>query len=295
MRACSRQVPASSLDRGDRRGVDGKLCLVEAADDRDLCGRRDAEYRRANKQLLRRFDVIEPVQRLWTSTLPLEGVDGDDSVRPLRRPKVRAEVDQDRSSGRVKEHVAAQVAMDDLRRGRHWTPQFEQPIEQRTVRNGSDRRAALPGDGVASTPPVIGTIHPRWPWHAGQTPMEYAASVDDVGPSVGNPSCVDVLLARPAIDDPLSAACRNWSRHDDRWGRPEPREHLRSPFGLFRTVDALQHSCAGSPAAAFATGKELEHGFASERVTDSRRWLIHVWTSASCRTHFTHVDSTIRD
>ena len=187
----------------------------------------DPEQDRAGQELRRTPVSRSPVRAVPPSPPPRPARRRPRSLSRRRRVAVGREIDDGGWSWVREQHVPRQIAMDHLRRRRHWPQQRREAGDMRRTDIRVQRDLA-PGRPVRHRPRVVATEERR-ARDRRNGPMQAVADLDDVQPTPGLwlPSQTLTPSSRPrrtfrgaTVAAPRSGAARHWHRRAPRAARP---------------------------------------------------------------------------
>ncbi len=231
-------VSRSSLEQFDDASVCRCLLMID----------RDPEQNGPQEQLLA-LASEQSFDEIVAGALPRDGIGDDDGIGIAGWPPVGTHVDDCRGQRVVKQHVPAEVSMNQLTREINGSPTSKQPLH-RLRELGVDLPPGHPvGDG-----PSMRRHDRRGPCDARDSSVEVLRCIENLVPRSAGVVPFHPLPCHPARDNPVSG--HRTDGLDDADGRSgvQSVERLSQPHGLRRLSRWLQHQYTGPerlPLAAF--------------------------------------------
>ena len=192
-----------------------------------------------------------------------ERIGHDDRRREGGRPPLRREVDDRGRQLVVEEHVAGQVAVDELASCVHRLEYRENVVEL-------GKRQLAPGNAVAHRPRIRALVEDQIGAGCGrERVVEQFADGDDCAPASRPVRALDIVRGDPAVHDLRAQPCDTETVLRDRC------EDVGLPRDLVcRMVERLEDEGSRAPRTAGAAGQDRGLAVGTERFEHARGWCL---------------------
>jgi hypothetical protein len=216
----------------------------------------EAKDEGSDEKLEAELVITEDVEGFETGTFPEHCITDDDRARVSRWAKVGREVNHDGLSFAVEEHIAAQIAMDELALEGPW-PETSSHSLMEVLGSGAQRAGGLvPGDAVGDGPSVpsllkhsLGARIGRW-----EGVVKARSSRHDVAPARTTiAQTAQKRTCSPALNSPPAICSADRFRTTEAV-LDEICENLLAPGGFVWIVNLFEDDAVRPPAQSLTPG-----------------------------------------